>query len=257
LRAGGKRNTSNESKADVGLVMTVSLFLILLTFFILLNSMAVIDEHKTRQAIGSLLGSFGSLLGGLSPLKTGDSLMPPSAPIVEEKLEISDLLSIMDQKMYSDVKIESREDRAVITINEKLLFDEEYHIKLSSYPLLDNLCNFISKGNYPIEIVGHTDKIMPEGKGYKSDWELSTFMSIQIVKYFAEKGKIQPDRLTPYGHGSCEQIASNDTKESRALNRRIDLILRFEVPDYIKRIYEKKPAGIFTYKKFEFKVFGQ
>jgi chemotaxis protein MotB len=51
--------------------MTVALFLILLTFFVLLCSIAVIDEEKTRVAIGSLIGSFGSLPKGLSPLEHG------------------------------------------------------------------------------------------------------------------------------------------------------------------------------------------
>ena len=66
-----KTDIDDESKVDVGPLMTVCLFLILLTFFVLLNSIAVIDERKKIRAIGSLLGAFGSLHGGLSPLKTG------------------------------------------------------------------------------------------------------------------------------------------------------------------------------------------
>mgnify|MGYP003330134218 FL=1 len=40
-------------------VMFVSLGLILLAFFIALNAMAVLDDSKTREAIGSLTGEFG------------------------------------------------------------------------------------------------------------------------------------------------------------------------------------------------------
>ncbi|MBW2681247.1 MAG: flagellar motor protein MotB, partial [Deltaproteobacteria bacterium] len=62
-----KKKKIDDDGADIGMVMTVSLFLILLTFFILLNSIAVIDEHRSRMAIGSLIGAFGGLPGGLSP----------------------------------------------------------------------------------------------------------------------------------------------------------------------------------------------
>ena len=251
-----KRNNGEERKTDVGLVMSVSLFLILLTFFILLNSIAVIDEEKKLQAIGSLLGSFGSFLGGLSPLKTGDSLMPPSAPMVEECIKISDLFSIMDKNTLSDVVIESRKDMQIITINEKVLFDKnKLHLKPSSYPMLNNLCKFVKKRDYPIEIFGYTDSMPPEGKGCESNWEVSVLMATQIARYLLEKGEVRQGRLAAYGCGSNKPIASNDTRESRAQNRRIEIALRFKVPKYVSRIYEERPNGVFTYKKFDFKVF--
>ena len=84
-----KRNETDENKAaDVGLVMTVSLFLILLTFFILLNSIAILDERKVRVAIGSLIGAFGSLPGGLSPMKSGESIMPPTSPMMQREMDV-------------------------------------------------------------------------------------------------------------------------------------------------------------------------
>ena len=68
-----RTDTDDAPEAGVGMIMTVCLFLILLTFFILLNSISVPDEKRKIMAIGSLLGAFGSFRGGLSPLKTGES----------------------------------------------------------------------------------------------------------------------------------------------------------------------------------------
>ena len=79
-----KRNFDDDSRINVGLVLTVSLFLILLTFFILLNSIAVLDDRRVRLGLGSLLGAFGSLPGGLSALDTGESIIPASAPMVAD-----------------------------------------------------------------------------------------------------------------------------------------------------------------------------
>ncbi len=251
-----KRDTDDSPKVNVGMLMTVCLFLILLTFFVLLNSIAVIDERKKIMAIGSLLGAFGSLSGGLSPLKTGESILPVSPPMTETELDVEALLLLMDKRMAGQIKIESGKDREIITINEKALFDKDkYRLKSSSYPLLDKLSDLIEEGDYPVEIVGHTDNRPAEEKGYRSNWELSTRMAIQALRYFVEKGKVLPERLTAYGCGSYKPIASNDTRQSRAQNRRVDVILNFRMPAYLKRIYRKGPAGVFTYKKFDFRVF--
>jgi chemotaxis protein MotB len=251
-----KTDTDDAPRVNVGLVMTICLFLILLTFFILLNSIAVIDERKKIMAIGSLLGAFGSFHGGVSPLKTGESIMPLSAPMIEAKLDVEELLAVMDKRTVGQIKIESSMDREIITINEKVLFDKnKSKLKSSSYPLLDKLSELIKKGDYPVEIVGHTDNRPAKEKGYKSNWELSTLMAIQALRYFVEKGKVPDERLTAYGSGSYEPIASNDTRQSRAQNRRVDIILNFRMPAYVKRIYRKRQPGFFTYKRFDFKVF--
>ncbi len=251
-----KRDTDDVSGVNSRSILTICLFLILLTFFIMLNSIAVIEERKTRPAIGSLLGAFGTFFGGLSPLSTGESIMLPSAPMIEERLDVEEFLSLMNKKMADQIKIESCKDREIITINEKALFDmNKSKLKSSSYPLLNELCNLIRNGDYPVEIVGHTDKRPADQKGYKSNWEISTLMAIQVLRYFVEKGKVLPERLTAYGCGSHKPIASNDTRQSRAQNIRVEIILHFKAPAYIKRIYRKKPAGIFTYKRFTFRVF--
>ena len=254
--AGKKRDRDDGPKMNVGLLMTVSLFLILLTFFIMLNSIAVVDERKKLLAIGSLMGAFGSLPGGLSPSRTGESIMTPFAPLTQQSLDIIELLSLVEKTMVGQVKIESAEGREVITINESVLFGKDKsRLKSSSFPLLNKLCHIMKKGDYPVEIIGYTDRISAEDKGFKSNWESSSLMAVQVLKYFVARGKIAPDRLSAYGRGSNSPIASNETRESRAQNRRVDIILRFRVPLYVKRILKKKPAGIFTYKNFDFRIF--
>jgi len=251
-----KRNIDDESSVNVGNIMTVSLFLILLTFFILLNSIAVIDKIKVQAAVGSLIGAFGSFAGGLSTLKTGSSVLPPTAPMIDGEISVQELLSKMDKHLAELIDIKRHKYREIISMNKKILFDRDnLKLKASAYPLLNRLCMHITKGVYPVEIVGYTDNRPAETKGYKSNWELSTLMAIQVLRYFVEKGKVNPEKLTAYGYGSHRQIVSNDTRQLRAQNRRIDIVLHFKMPAYVKRIYKKRSAGWFTYKNFDFKVF--
>jgi chemotaxis protein MotB len=254
-----KKKKIDDDGADIGMVMTVSLFLILLTFFILLNSIAVLDEHRSRVAIGSLIGAFGGLPGGLSPLKTGNDIMPPSAPMVDEELTIEQLLSYMNKETEpwpGNIIVKTAGDKLIITINEKVLFNgERSELKPSIFPVLDKLCGIINKGNYPVEIVGHTDNIQAGEIGYASNWELSSLMAIQLAKYFISKGAVSPKRLNPCGSGSFRPTSSNDTRQSRSQNKRVEIILNYKAPNYIKRVFRKKPSGFFTYKKFDFKIF--
>lgn len=256
-----KRKKIDDAGPNIGMVMTVSLFLILLTFFILLNSIAVMDENKTRLAIGSLIGAFGGLPGGLSPMESGKSVrpLPPTAPMIEEELTLEQLMSYVKRdlkEMAGDIKLEAIGGQNKIIINEAGLFiGNGFEIKRSVRPLLDKLGQVINKGSFPVEIAGYTDNINHPEKGYKSNWEMSSIMALKVLKYFDLQCGVSPKRLTAYGCGSNNPITSNESIQSRAQNRRVEIELKYKAPAYIKRIFKKKPAGFFTYKKFDFKIF--
>jgi len=254
-----KKKYDDDSGADIGMVMTVSLFLILLTFFILLNSIAVIDDNRTRLAIGSLIGAFGGLPGGLSPMESGKSALPPTAPMIEEELTLEQLMSYVKRDlkgMEGDIRLENIGGQNKIIINEAGLFiGNEFKIKPSIQPLLDKLGQVINKGSFPVEIAGYTDNAIHPEKGYESNWKMSTIMALKVLKYFVSQCGILPDRLTAYGCGSNHPVTSNESIQSRAQNRRVEIELKYKAPAYIKRIFKKKPAGFFTYKKFDFKIF--
>lgn len=257
----GKRKKKNDddSGANIGMVMTVSLFLILLTFFILLNSIAVIDDNRTRLAIGSLIGAFGGLPGGLSPVESGKSALPPTAPIIEEELTLEQIMSYVKRdlkELEGDIKLETIGGQKRIIINEEGLFMRNgFNIKPSAQTLLDKLGQIISKGSFPVEIAGYTDNAIHPEKGYKSDWEISATMALKVLKYFVSQCGVLPNRITAYGSGSNHPVTSNESIQSRAQNRRVEIDLKYNAPAYIKRIFKKNPAGFFTYKKFDFKIF--
>jgi len=254
--AGRRKPRDEDQSTDVGIVMTVSLFLILLTFFILLNSIAVLDDRRTRVAIGSLTGAFGSFSGGLSPLKTGETIMPPSPPLTEEPIDLRRLLAGKPSTFAGDISIETSRDQTLISVNEDRLFTAPTtRLKRASHAWLDRLCSLIREGDYAIEIMGHTDNRPAPEKGYGSNWEHSSLMALQILKYMIRNGDIPAERITAFGGGSHHPIRSNDTVACRAQNRRVDIVLKTHMPPYFKRIYTRRPAGFFTYKKFNFKVF--
>ncbi|MBU1161911.1 MAG: OmpA family protein, partial [Proteobacteria bacterium] len=160
------------------------------------------------------------------------------------------------KELAGDIKLEIIGGQKRIIINEAGLFmGNGFKIKPSIQPLLDKLGQIINKGSFPVEIAGYTDNVIHTEKGYESNWEMSAIMALNVLKYFVSQCGVLPDRLTAYGCGSNNRITSNESIQSRAQNRRVEIDLKYKAPEYIKRIFKKNPAGFFTYKKFDFKIF--
>ncbi|MBY0425059.1 MAG: OmpA family protein, partial [Cytophagales bacterium] len=68
-----------------------------------------------------------------------------------------------------------------------------------------------------IEIAGHTDAV---GKD-EDNLKLSQDRANSVVTYLVQHG-IFPDRLVAKGYGETVPVATNDTDEGRALNRRVE-----------------------------------
>jgi len=251
-----KKKTRGEKKQDIGGVMTCSLFLILLTFFILLNSIAVLDEKRVRLSIGSLLGAFGSLDKGFSPSKSGDIALPPSSPMVKKEILMERILSLIQKDTPGEISLETRDSQEVLVLDDKILFDEKNHeLKKNAHPFLDEICTFIADGTYKVEIAGHAAGVPVDKNQYRSNWELSTSMAMKVLKYFESNGGIKANRLEAYGYADKRPAVTNGTRLSREKNSRVEIIIHEEMPPYKKRIFMKKPSGVFTYKEFDFNIF--
>ena len=88
-------------------------------------------------------------------------------------------------------------------------------------PVLKNLTN------QRIEVNGYTDNVPigPELKSrFPSNWELSTARATDVVRYLQKEG-VNPELLSATGYGQEDPVASNDTPEGRAKNRRIEIVL--------------------------------
>ena len=80
--------------------------------------------------------------------------------------------------------------------------------------------------NWVIRVDGHTDNVPLSGFGEFSDnWELSQARALSVVRLMSEMFDILPSRLSANGFGEYQPVASEDTPEGRAQNRRIELKL--------------------------------
>lgn len=254
--------------------MVVSLFIILLAFFIVLNSIAVVDEQRKLEAIGSLIGSFGILPGGLSPFSdetSGRSIKPPVNPMVEAKKEtLPDFVGLSSESSQM-VDIRPTPQGSLISIRDKVLFeDNSYRIRPSARQFLVRLAQIVNSDRFPVKITGHTDDRPALEKNVSSNWELSAKRAMAIYRFFFEEYKKQlkekqitgsaqeqylyPKRIDAYGCGPYQPLASNDTPQTRALNNRVEILVDKRAAYRLRRIYKKEPAGLFVFRKFVFSV---
>lgn len=76
-----------------------------------------------------------------------------------------------------------------------------------------------------IRIEGHTDDRPIRTPRYASNWELSTARATRVVQFLVEEGALPPARLSAAGYGEYRPRLANDTAESRARNRRVDIVV--------------------------------
>ncbi len=74
-------------------------------------------------------------------------------------------------------------------------------------------------------IEGHTDATSTDPNGpWRSNWELSAARSLNVLHYLTDFGADER-RFQVAGFADTVPIASNDTEEGRAYNRRVDIII--------------------------------
>jgi len=102
-----------------------------------------------------------------------------------------------------------------------------------SYPFLNELASAIKDNpEYNVSIIGHTDNV-----GTKESNQVLSEKRANEVKNFLIKELVPTEKITSKGMGESQAIASNDTKEGQAKNRRVEFILSSpatnEIIDYI------------------------
>ena len=99
----------------------------------------------------------------------------------------------------------------------------------SKAPLLDKMLPTLSKlQNTKIVVAGYTDNV-PVGaelkpKGVSSNLDLSGERAVSIANYLTSHG-VEADLISAHAFGETDPVASNDTPEGRAKNRRVDITL--------------------------------
>jgi chemotaxis protein MotB len=126
------------------------------------------------------------------------------------------------------VRLEMMEKGLVITFVADVLFDSgKDKIKAEAYASLDKVARVLNE-NVPdlnVGIEGHTDNEPIKYSGWKSNWELSSARALSVLHYLVDEKGVSGARISADAYGEYRPVASNDTREGRSLNRRVEVVI--------------------------------
>lgn len=150
------------------------------------------------------------------------------APATSQLMRIRDALS---QRINAgEVEIEPTSDFILVRVGQVLQFDSGLATLRTEFSdLADDIATALEPEVGPIRIIGYTDNIPPSGLGlYKSNEELSEARA-QAVADIVAPFLSDPTRIAVEGLGPVNPVADNETREGRALNRRVEIMIQREV----------------------------
>jgi chemotaxis protein MotB len=126
-----------------------------------------------------------------------------------------------------ELSVKVKNGKVYVSMSDKLLFKSgSATVEDKGQEAIQKLAEVLNKNtDIDIYIEGHTDNIPIKTSHYADNWDLSVARATNIVRMLIEKDKIAPKRLTASGKGEYFPVASNDTPEGRAKNRRTEIIL--------------------------------
>lgn len=92
-------------------------------------------------------------------------------------------------------------------------------------PVLTKIKNLLRDTKGRITVAGHTDNRPIRTKRFPSNWELSSARAAAVARELLVGDEIEQQRLRIVGHGSNIPVKANDTRDNRAYNRRVEIII--------------------------------
>lgn len=205
---------------------------LLLTFFILLYSMSTVDANKFKQMATSLQNVLsGDSSNSILTLNNTYGEIPvvgKKGGYINKKSMYEEIWKYITQnKMEDKVEVIKESRGVVLRLKENVLFDTaKADIKWESTSILNMISDILKR--FPengVIVEGHTDNVPISNYKYPSNWDLSTARAVNVLRYFVEVNKMNPDRFTAAGYGEFRPIVSNDNEMNRAKNRRVNIII--------------------------------
>jgi|TARA_B110000967_G_scaffold18758_1_gene17577 chemotaxis protein MotB len=216
-----------------------------------LNDSYTALEQNSSKSIADNVQKNRELLAQLDAKETAlaaenDRLLKLEADMQERSQRIAELEALIaskDQAMR-DLKdaisnaltafegkgltVEQRNGKVYVSMENKLLFKSgSWAIGVDGRTAIEQLGTVLADNpEIAVLIEGHTDNDpFSSGGQIANNWDLSTKRATAIVQILNENDAINPESLTAAGRGEFAPIATNETNEGKARNRRIEVVL--------------------------------
>ena len=131
-------------------------------------------------------------------------------------------INALELKNIDILNSEAPKEMTIVLDERALNFDfDKSNVKPQYFELLNNLKEFIEQNNYEVTIVGHTDSVGSNAYNFKLSRRRAESVKAKLLEF-----GLSEDRIVGIeAMGEEQPIATNDTKEGRAQNRRVEFKL--------------------------------
>jgi len=258
------RRKKKAATGSPGWMTTLAdMFMLLLTFFILLISFSSLDQEKYRAMMASMVQAFNMAPerqpdpSGLAdevddqPQLLEDVPIPmdgaPAAPAEGEQIlereaspeppapDVHPGVEQLAQMLVQDMESEIMDERIDVGFDERrvvIRFDDEATFPSASAnlrdeirPVVDEIVEIVARCEGELIVTGHTDDRPIVSDRYRSNWDLSAARAVSLVHELILNRAIPAENVVAAGRAETQPIASNDTEEGRAQNRRVEIAI--------------------------------
>jgi chemotaxis protein MotB len=229
---------------------------LLMCFFVLLFAMSTTQQETFKELVESLRSALG--VQTVPETGTREGLIMHAVPQEEEvpvpqvdelgamiQKEMDEVVSevrelILFNKLGGMVNVSETQDGVVITLSDMLLFSAgSSDLSEKGMEILRKVAGILSQLAYHVKVKGHTDNEPIRTDRYPSNWELSSSRAGAVVRLLVTHG-VDPRLIAAEGYAQYRPVATNDTAQGRASNRRVEIVYE---RDSIARAFAGMKSG--------------
>ncbi|WP_281857578.1 type VI secretion system protein TssL, long form [Litoreibacter halocynthiae] len=197
---------------------------ILLGVYLTLN---MLISNDSSSVVARLLDIHPEELVGLQRAQAFEAYIPPEPPASSQLENIREKLKA--QINDGSVAVDTKGDFIFVRVNNLVLFGSgSADVKAEFSVIAADVAKALDDEPGPVRVVGYTDNIPMSGRGrFKTNQELSEARAKSVGGVLGD-ALSAPGRLQIEGKGEVDPIADNATKDGRAQNRRVEIMIQRE-----------------------------
>ena len=249
-----KRGKPHEEELNEAWLLPYSdLMTLLLALFIALFAMSQTDSSKMQALAQAFTAAFNmggpSFFSGMGPSTSMNSATTQgqdnaNSAYMQENENLREAQEKIEQyikenNLQDQVSTELSEEGLMIRLKEKALFASgSAALEGQAEQIVPVIASLLASLPERVTISGHTDNVPISTAQFPSNWELSSARAVSLMRgLMGAQPSLNPARFSALGYSEYRPIASNDTAEGRAQNRRVEVFIarsmRFSQEDSI------------------------
>ncbi len=209
---------------------------LLLALFIVLFASSSIDSVKFKAMSGVFNDVFNGGTGVMdnpSPVDTGSD--PSNTGGLRVKTEQEELSNVQDRvneyiednHLGKQLETSLTGEGLLVTIRDNVLFESgDAEVREGDRRIAQEISTLlVMDPSRSIVISGHSDNIPIKNEQFDSNWDLSVMRAVNFMEVLLENDELEPEWFSAKGFGEYKPVASNETAEGRAKNRRVEILI--------------------------------